>query len=171
MMDDDLSTRLLRPHQPEARAGITRPFGYHTGRIDERAAARQGFVVLPCNMCTFIYDPLDGAFMSEDKFRSALIAMAPDAEPDKHRSVIRTSLYELTSIVVKNEGEAVRVCRDLVRQDGIQSFLLCPGFTNKGVARISEAAGDGVSVNVARGDGPSNAIAHMIMAEVGFFRN
>ena len=141
------------------------------GPISARAAARRSFAVLPCNMGTFIYGPSNGALMSEDKFRSALIAMAPDAEPDKHRSVIRTSLYELTSIVVKNEDEAVRVCRDLVRQDGIQSFLLCPGFTNKGVARISEAAGEGVSVNVARGDGPSNAIAHKIMAEVGFFRN
>jgi hypothetical protein len=63
----------------------------------------------------------------------------------------------------------VRVCRELVENDGVQSFLLCPGFTNKGVARVADAVGEGVSVNVCRGDGPSNAIAHKIMSEVGVF--
>ena len=107
--------------------------------------------------------------MAEERFRAALVAMTPDADPSKHRSVIKTPLYELTSILVKNEDEAVRICKELVQKDGVQSFLLCPGFTNKGVARVSEAVGDGISVNVARGDGPSNAIAHRIMSEVGFF--
>jgi hypothetical protein len=46
---------------------------------------------------------------------------------------------------------------------------LGPGFTNTGVARVSEAVGEGISINVARGDGPSNAIAHKIMSEVGVF--
>ena len=107
--------------------------------------------------------------MDEKRFRAAIVAMTPDADPSKHRSVIKTPLYELTSILVKNEDEAVRICKELVQKDGVQSFLLCPGFTNKGVARVSEAVGDGISVNVARGDGPSNAIAHRIMSEVGFF--
>ena len=107
--------------------------------------------------------------MAEERFRAALVAMTPDADPSKHRSVIKTPHYELTSILVKNEDEAVRICKELVQKDGVQSFLLCPGFTNKGVARVSEAVGDGISVNVARGDGPSNAIAHRIMSEVGFF--
>lgn len=107
--------------------------------------------------------------MAEKRFRAALIAITPDADPSKHRSVNKTPHYELTSILVKNEDDAVKVCIELVQKDGIQSFLLCPGFTNKGVARVSEAVGDGISVNVARGDGPSNAIAHGIMSEVGFF--
>jgi hypothetical protein len=50
-----------------------------------------------------------------------------DADPAKHRNVIRTSLYELTSIIVMNEDEAVKVCKELVQKDGVQSFLLCPG--------------------------------------------
>jgi hypothetical protein len=108
--------------------------------------------------------------MSESKFRAAMVAMTPDADPAKHRSVVTTSLYELTTVLVRNEDEAVRVCRDMVKMDGIQSLILCPGFTNKGVARVAEAVGDSVSVNVARGDNPSNAIAHRIMGEVGFFR-
>lgn len=109
--------------------------------------------------------------MVEKKFKAAFMAMAPDADSTKHYSVIKTSLYELTSILVKNEDEAVMVCRELVEKEGIQSFILCPGFTNKGVARVSETVGDGVSVNVSRGDNPSNAIAHRIMADVGFFKH
>jgi hypothetical protein len=107
--------------------------------------------------------------MPENRFRAAFMAMTPDADPHKHRNVIETPLYQLTSILVKDEDEAVKACKDLVRKDGIQSFILCPGFTNRGVARIADAVGEGVSVNVARGDGPSNAIAHKIMSDVGFF--
>jgi len=107
--------------------------------------------------------------MDEKRFRAALVAMTPDADPSKHRTVIKTPLYELTSILVKNEDEAIRICKELVQKYGVQSFLLCPGFTSTGVARVSEAVGDGISINVARGDGPSNAIAHRIMSEVGFF--
>ncbi|MDW5562415.1 MAG: DUF6506 family protein [Methanomassiliicoccus sp.] len=109
--------------------------------------------------------------MSETKFRAAMVAMTPDADPMKHRSVIETPMYSLTTVLVRNEDEAVVMCRRLVDADGIQSFLLCPGFTNQGVARVAEAVGSNISVNVARGDGPSNAIAHRIMNEVGFFRH
>jgi hypothetical protein len=107
--------------------------------------------------------------MSGSRFKAAFMAMTPDADPRKHRSLLQTSLYELISILVKDEDEAVKVCGELVMKDGVQSFLLCPGFTNKGVARVADAVGEGVSVNVCRGDGPSYAIAHKIMGEVGFF--
>ena len=107
--------------------------------------------------------------MPEKIFKAALIAMAPDADPKKHRCALRTSIYELTSVLVRDEDEAVRISKQLVKEDGVQSFLLCPGFTNEGVARVAKATGKGVSVNVARGDGPSNAIAHEIMKEAGFF--
>jgi hypothetical protein len=77
--------------------------------------------------------------MSGNKFRTALIAMAPDADPVQHRCAVETSIYRLTTVLVKNEDEAVKVCQDLVRKDGVQSFILCPGFTSKGVARVAEA--------------------------------
>jgi len=107
--------------------------------------------------------------MSEKRFKAAFMAMTPDADPHKHRSVLKTSLYELTSILVKDEDEALKVCKELAKKEGIQSFLLDPGFTNMGVARVAEAVGEGISVNIARGDGPSNAIAHKIISEIGFF--
>jgi len=108
--------------------------------------------------------------MPENRFRSAFIAMVPDADPSQHRGVVCTSLYELTTVLVRDEDEAVRMCGELVRRDGVRSLLLCPGFTNRGVARIAEAVGEQISVNVARGDGPSNAAARRAMEEAGFFK-
>ncbi len=108
--------------------------------------------------------------MTDGKFIAAMVAMTPDADPARHRSVIDTSLYRLISILVRDEKQAAEVCTELVRGEGVQSFLLCPGFTNKGVGRIAEAVGDGVSVNVARGDGPSNVMARQAMEGAGFFK-
>jgi hypothetical protein len=105
-----------------------------------------------------------------EKFRAAFIAHVPDADPSKHRSVIETSLYKLTSVLVRNDDEAVNVCRELASEEGVQAFILCPGFTHKAIARIMEAVGEGVSLSVARGDGPSNEVALKIMRELGWFK-
>jgi quinolinate synthase len=108
--------------------------------------------------------------MNTEKFKAAFIAHVPDADPAKHRCVIKTSLYELTSILVKDDDEAVEVCKELARKEGVHAFILCPGFTHKAIARIVDAVGDSVSVNVARGDGPSNEVAFKIMSEAGWFK-
>ena len=72
-------------------------------------------------------------------FRAAFIAHVPDADPAKHRCVIRTSLYELTSVLVKDDDEAVEVCKELAQKEGVHAFILCPGFTHKSVARIGRS--------------------------------
>ncbi|MEM3357292.1 MAG: DUF6506 family protein [Candidatus Bathyarchaeia archaeon] len=104
------------------------------------------------------------------KFKTAYLAHVPDADPIKHRCVIETPLYELTSVLVKNDDEAVDVCKELALKKGVRAFVLCPGFTHKAVARILDALGDGVSVNVARGDAPSNNVAFQLMSEAGWFK-
>ncbi|MGA2574035.1 MAG: DUF6506 family protein [Candidatus Methanomethylicaceae archaeon] len=108
--------------------------------------------------------------MAEKKFKAAFIAHVPDADSTKHRSILKTSLYELTSVLVKDDDDAVNVCRDLAQREGVKSFLLCPGFTHTSIARIVGAVGKGISVNVARGDGPSNQVTLSIMSEVGWFK-
>ncbi|MEM3551500.1 MAG: DUF6506 family protein [Candidatus Bathyarchaeia archaeon] len=105
-----------------------------------------------------------------EKFRAAFIAHVPDADPSKHRSVIETSLYKLTSVLVKDDDEAVNVCKKLALEEGVQAFILCPGFTHKAIARIMEAVGEGISLSVARGDGPSNEVALKIMRDLGWFK-
>lgn len=108
--------------------------------------------------------------MVEKKFKAAFIAHVPDADSAKHRCKLATSLYELTSVLVRDDEDAVKVCKELARQEGVKSFLLCPGFTHTSIARIVDAVGKDTSVNIARGDGPSNQVALRIMNEVGWFK-
>jgi len=92
-------------------------------------------------------------------FKAVFLAHAPDAEPVKHRSIIETSKYKLFSVIVKGQVQAVAECKKLVKEEGIHSVLLCPGFTHRNVAEIAEAVGENVAVAVARGDGPSSRIS------------
>lgn len=97
-------------------------------------------------------------------FIAAFIAHAPDAEPDKHRCVVETPKYKLFVVVVSDQGQAVETARALVKDEGVRSILLCPGFTNKDIAEIAEAVGEDTGVCVARGDAPSGRIAAEVIA-------
>jgi len=102
-------------------------------------------------------------------FKAAFLAHAPDADPAQHRAVVETPKYKLFVVVVRDQGQAVEECRKLVSEEGIHAVMLCPGFTNRDVAEIAQAVGEGVGVNVARGDGPSNRIAFEVIGrEWGF---
>ena len=88
-------------------------------------------------------------------FKVLFLAHAPDANKDKHRSAVDTGKYQLFTVVVRNQAEAIEVCRNFVEKENIDSVLLCPGFTHGDVAEIVKAVGSNVAVSVARGDGPS----------------
>lgn len=98
-------------------------------------------------------------------FKALFLAHAPDADCKKHNSIIDTGKYKLTSYVVKNQEEALKVSRDIYETDKIDAVILCPGFTHNDVAEIFRALGGNVSVNVARGDGPSSRIAQKVIQE------
>ena len=104
-------------------------------------------------------------------FKSGVIVTAPDADPKKHRASIKTPKYELTVVVVEhgNLDQAVEVCQELVRNEGIRSFVLCPGFSHQGVAKIADALGGEVAVNVARGDTRSTSVTNRILKQEGWF--
>lgn len=102
-------------------------------------------------------------------FKSLFLAHTPDAEPEKHQCVIETSKYKLLVRLVKSQEQAVEVCKKLVKEEGIHSILLCPGFTHQNVAEISEAVGKKVGISVARGDGPSSRITKEVMKSEGWF--
>ncbi len=103
-------------------------------------------------------------------FKAAFIAHVPDADPERDRCVVETKLYKLFSVLVKNQNQAVEVCRKLVKEEGIHSILLCPGNTHKDVAQIAEAVGPNVSISVARGDSPSSMIAREVMEQEGWVK-
>ena len=103
----------------------------------------------------------EGPYQEEETmpFKALFLAHARDADKEKHRSAIDTGMYRLFTVVVRNQAEAVEVCRDFVERESIDSVLLCPGFTHGDVAAIVRAVGDGVAVSVARGDGPSARVS------------
>jgi hypothetical protein len=102
-------------------------------------------------------------------FKVVFLAHAPDAEAEKHKCVIDTGKYKLFVVVVKNQDQAVEVCRKLVEEEGIHSVLLCPGFTHRDIAEIAKAVGENVGVFVARGDGPSHRASLEVMRREGWF--
>ncbi len=102
-------------------------------------------------------------------FKAVFVAHVPDADPEKHRCMIETPKYKLFVRVVQDQEQAVRVCQGLVKEEGIQSILLCPGFTHKNIAEIAEAVGEKAGVFVARGDGPSSRVTMGVMEREGLF--
>ena len=103
-------------------------------------------------------------------FKVLFIAHAPDADYKKHRSVIDTGMYKLYSIVVRTQEEA-QISKDYLQNESIEAILLCPGFKHGDVAEIFEALEGKVSVNVARGDGPSSKISAEARKKAGYFRS
>ncbi|HEX7458429.1 MAG TPA: DUF6506 family protein [Ginsengibacter sp.] len=96
-------------------------------------------------------------------FITVFIAHAPDADFEKHHTLIETGKYKLYTYVVKTQNEAIKVCKDLYERKKIDSVLLCPGFTHKDVAEIFEALENKVAVCVSRGDGPSGKITAPVL--------
>lgn len=101
-------------------------------------------------------------------FVTAFIAHVPDADPEKSRSLLETPTYRHFSVAVRDQAQALDAARDLVEREGVESIILCPGFTNRDIAEICEAVGGGVGVSVARGDGPSGAVAMRAMQREGW---
>jgi hypothetical protein len=92
-------------------------------------------------------------------FKALFLAHAPDADYEKHSSVIDTGKYKLFTFVVKTQTEAVKLSKNIYNKEKIDAIMLCPGFTHGDVSEIFQVLGGKVSVNVARGDGPSNMIS------------
>ena len=102
-------------------------------------------------------------------FTALFIAHAPDADPEKHRTVIDTGLYKLFTVIVRNQEQALQVAKQMVAAEGVQSVLLCPGHSHEDVGAITAAVGNQVSVCVARGDPRSMSVSVTALKEAGWF--
>jgi len=96
-------------------------------------------------------------------FKALFLAHAPDADCEKHKSIIDTGKYRLLTVVVKSQDEAIKVSKSIYEKEKIDAIILCPGFTHSDVAEIFQALEGKVSVNVARGDGPSSKISQDVI--------
>jgi len=103
-------------------------------------------------------------------FKAGFIVMAPGSDPKKHRASIKTSKFEMTTVLVElwNVDQAVDVCKELVHNEGIQDLVLCPGFTHEAVARVVDAVGEKIPVSVARSDVPGVMATAEILSNEGW---
>ncbi len=83
--------------------------------------------------------------------KAAFIFVAPEADAEKHQSVIATPVVELTVVGVKNYAVAVDVAKKLV-DNGIVAIELCGGFGVEGTAAVKRAVGSKAAVGVVRFD-------------------
>jgi hypothetical protein len=104
-------------------------------------------------------------------FKEACIIMAYEGDPEKHRVTIKTPRVELTTVLIglNDFDQAVDVCKDLAQKEGVQSFILCPGFTHQAIARIASAVGGRAAVNIARADVPGTMMVGEILTKEGWF--
>ena len=111
--------------------------------------------------------PIEHTIKREDdvSFNVLVMAHAPDADKEIHRSAIDTGNYRLFTVVVRNQEEALEVARGLAAEEDLDSILLCPGFTHTDVAELFEALDGQVGVAVARGDGPSSRISRQAIED------
>jgi hypothetical protein len=106
----------------------------------------------------------------ETMFKAASIVMAKGADPAKHRATVKSDAFEYTLVAVPlfEFDQAARVAKELVEKEGMQSIILCPGFTHEGVAIVRQAVGEGVAINTARGDVPSTMMTAQILTKEGW---
>ena len=103
-------------------------------------------------------------------FKTLFLAYAPDANPHIHKCFIQTpKLYNFYAVIVKNFNQALEIAQNYYENEGINSIILCPGFTHSEVAKLFELFDGKISVTVARGDGPSSNIAKKVMEQEGWF--
>lgn len=92
-------------------------------------------------------------------FKVLFLAHAPDGNYMEHNSIIDTGMYKFYTYIVKTQSDALKISKELYEKEGIDSIILCPGFSHKDVSEIFEILNGEVSVNVSRGDGPSSIIS------------
>ena len=102
-------------------------------------------------------------------YKTAFIGMAPEGDPKKHRATIKTPKIEFTAVMcgLMDYEQAIEVCKELVQKDGVQSITLCAGFPHDGVAKIANAVGDKVAVDIARADMAGYMLTSEILAKEG----
>lgn len=83
--------------------------------------------------------------------KAAFIFLAPGANPEIHKSVIKTDSIELTSVGVPDYNEACRVAADLL-ENGISAIELCGGFGIEGTAEIKKAVKGSIPIGTVRFD-------------------
>lgn len=100
------------------------------------------------------------------KLNEAYLILVPNVDPKTDKSTIEKENYKCITVLINDEEEALEVAKDLVETENINAFILCPGFSNSAVGKMSSSLGEEIAVNVARGDGRSAKIVDKIIETV-----
>jgi len=83
--------------------------------------------------------------------KMAFMAIAPDADPDKHRSTVSTEFVELIIQLVANMDQAINKAKQLA-EEGCGVIELCGGFGHSMTGRIADAVRGKAAVGSVRFD-------------------
>ncbi|MCF6266766.1 MAG: DUF6506 family protein [Desulfuromusa sp.] len=83
--------------------------------------------------------------------KAAFIFLAPETEPQKHRSLIVTPMVELIVVGVPDYASAEAITTDLIAE-GVTAIELCGGFGHIGTARVAQVAKGKAAIGVVRFD-------------------
>nr|WP_300090354.1 DUF6506 family protein [Sedimentibacter sp.] len=70
--------------------------------------------------------------------KGAFIFIAPQGDPEVHKSVIDTGDVILTTVGVNSYEKAIQTAKKLA-DEGVSAIELCGGFGHKGTFMVSEA--------------------------------
>ncbi|MCP4180946.1 MAG: hypothetical protein GY756_24550 [bacterium] len=85
-------------------------------------------------------------------FNSLTVYMFNGADIEKDCNILKAKNYNLYSVCVQNQKEALTTCIEYAQEKNIDSIMLCPGFTNIEAGEIDKAVGDKINVCIARCD-------------------
>ena len=105
-------------------------------------------------------------------FKELIMVLTPDADPERHRVLVKTErAEEILVLVPQGDYEtAVKIAKDMVSSNGVNSIMLCPGFSHEGVAKIANAVRGLAGVSVARDDPESQAVMFPILKKEGYIQ-
>lgn len=84
-------------------------------------------------------------------FKAAFIFIAPEANPSKDVSLIKTKNVQIKTIGVPSYQKACDLLT-VLHEEGVQAVELCAGFGNQGVSEVIKAAAGRMFVGVVRFD-------------------
>lgn len=97
--------------------------------------------------------------------KEAFIIKVPNVDPKTHRSEMILPQYEIYTVLVTDYDEALIEAKYLAENKGVHGIILCAGFSNEEVGRMSSELDENVGVLVVRGDSrSSNIISEAIIA-------
>ena len=95
--------------------------------------------------------------------KEGFLVLVDGADPNKDRISIVKDNYKAIMVLIKDEDQSIDIAKELVDEEGINAFILCAGFSNECIGKLSSELGDNTAVSVTRGDNRSSSIVSKLL--------